>query len=301
MNAITYRAAYSFFPILTFERRSMIPRTGNFEEVLGKYYVRGWKEPSFDGMVLESLDPLRQSEFGAGRRWPNDNRSWVFNFNISEIEKQICSVSRTALPLRVDPFSANSFNVDICLKEPLGPQSSFNIKNMTLKIGHSAYGNAKSGYGYTICRGLSYYFIRRFIAQENLGSNAMSTTLALPSGILEIPLFLFNKLYKTCHICNDAGRKAYPRTNSFQYIEALSIGTLSFYSSSHHDPQGKISLCDKVRPTLMNVNAISHELEDLGCYEEVSVLRLIRQVSPSCSFRDEVLTCLARGHYAFNP
>ena len=58
----------------------MIPRTGNFEEVLGKYYVRGWKEPSFDGMVLESLDPLRQSEFGAGRRWPNDSRSWVVNF-----------------------------------------------------------------------------------------------------------------------------------------------------------------------------------------------------------------------------
>ena len=219
MNAITYRAAYSFFPILTFERRSMIPRTGNFEEVLGKYYVRGWKEPSFDGMVLESLDPLRQSEFGAGRRWPNDNRSWVFNFNISEIEKQICSVSRTALPLRVDPFSAYSFNVDICLKEPLGPQSSTNIKNMTLRIDHSTYGYVKSRYGYTICRGLSYDFIYKFISQGKFGSGAMGTALALPSGILEIPLFLFNKLYRTCHICNDAGRKAHPGRTLFSILK----------------------------------------------------------------------------------
>ena len=118
MNVITYRAAYSFFPVLTFERRYVIPCIcmEDVEELLGKYYDRGWKEPASEEL---ELDTVFQSVAGLGRRWSNDKSSWVIRFDISEIEDRLHSVSRTVLSLNVDPFSANSFNVDV-LYDPSG-------------------------------------------------------------------------------------------------------------------------------------------------------------------------------------
>ncbi|TDL21038.1 hypothetical protein BD410DRAFT_771825 [Rickenella mellea] len=111
MNAITFRAAYSPFPNLTFEKRaSVVIRRSALEFVLDKYRNRGYE-------ILNGLPAIFAKYRGKKSRYMaffrdrhmDDKLSWVLPLNMDGIEWP--TVSRNTPQLAFDPFAVNGWTV----------------------------------------------------------------------------------------------------------------------------------------------------------------------------------------------
>lgn len=113
MNAITYRAAYSLFPLETFENRQLLLFRVLDEPsavAVEKYYARGWEDvPPADTMPRYVF--LRT--YDIGKRWVKDNRTWTIPFDAGDVETRLAvtGADHTLNSLNIDPFSLNSFSV----------------------------------------------------------------------------------------------------------------------------------------------------------------------------------------------
>lgn len=111
INAITYRAAYSLFPLETFEnRRLLFLRDERSALAVSKYYARGWE----DVPLTESMPRYAYYRtYNIGKRWVEDNRTWIIPFDTRDVEIRLAvtGVPQNLTSLNIDPFSLNSFSV----------------------------------------------------------------------------------------------------------------------------------------------------------------------------------------------
>ncbi|KAG2062926.1 hypothetical protein BDR04DRAFT_954237, partial [Suillus decipiens] len=87
MNVITFDAAYSFYPIATFEERSSlrIPASGAFPGALAKCIKMGWRIYA----VFRPWDVARPSTspfFPNETRWVGDRRCWSISLDTSGVQ-----------------------------------------------------------------------------------------------------------------------------------------------------------------------------------------------------------------------
>lgn len=110
MNAITYRAAYSLFPLETFEnRRLLFLRDERSALAVKKYYARGWEDVPLT-VTMPRYAFYRTCDIG--KRWVEDNRTWIIPFDTTDVETRLAVTGAQNLTsLNIDPFSLNSFSV----------------------------------------------------------------------------------------------------------------------------------------------------------------------------------------------
>lgn len=85
MNAITFKAAYSFFPLATFEERRNLANgylhTRN-SHLLEKYEERGWTTVI---RIKASEQGNPSSSLRHEKRWTLDDKTWVLPLNVGDL------------------------------------------------------------------------------------------------------------------------------------------------------------------------------------------------------------------------
>ncbi|KAG1748497.1 uncharacterized protein EDB91DRAFT_1334677 [Suillus paluster] len=87
MNIITFNAAYSFYPVATFEERAAlnIPASKHNPDVIAKYVKRGWRV--FGAFRPRDIMRPRASPFFANEtRWVGDHRCWSIPLDTSGVK-----------------------------------------------------------------------------------------------------------------------------------------------------------------------------------------------------------------------
>jgi hypothetical protein len=85
MNIISFENAYSLYPRATFEeRRSLVCASAgpNQDAALLKYEARGW-DTSHELSIQDQHDP--QSSLRVGYRWIDDDASWIFPLDTTQL------------------------------------------------------------------------------------------------------------------------------------------------------------------------------------------------------------------------
>ncbi|KAG2141376.1 uncharacterized protein EDB93DRAFT_1159358 [Suillus bovinus] len=111
MNIITFDAAYSFYPIATFEDRSalQIPGSRHRPDVLAKYIRRGWRVYTL----------LRPGDFAQPHespflpnvtRWVGDRHCWIVPLDTSGVELRP-ALSPTSRQFSWDPSTQNGWTM----------------------------------------------------------------------------------------------------------------------------------------------------------------------------------------------
>lgn len=118
MNVITFNAAYSFYPVATFEKRSnficlsdkhsLRPRQAS---ALRKYENRGWSEQRGAYHVL--LRKFGSPFFFESTRWVGDKKCWSIPLDTRDIVKLAKRLGDQEIDyhLKNDPFSLNGWTM----------------------------------------------------------------------------------------------------------------------------------------------------------------------------------------------
>ncbi|KDQ51107.1 hypothetical protein JAAARDRAFT_199331 [Jaapia argillacea MUCL 33604] len=113
MNAIAYDAAYSFYPISTFEEHRALT-VGEVTErqaiALAKYTIRGWR-------IQANLHPFEKRSCAAPFyptlvRWVGDRETWTLALDITGIERR-SPVSASSESFTWDPVAHNSWILNV--------------------------------------------------------------------------------------------------------------------------------------------------------------------------------------------
>ncbi|KAG2123282.1 hypothetical protein DEU56DRAFT_830141 [Suillus clintonianus] len=109
MNIITFNAAYSFYPIATFEDRSAvkIPGSRHRPDVLAKYVKRGWRVYS----VFRPKDiaqPYKSPFLPNVTRWVGDRHCWTIPLDTSGVGPRTAS-SPSSEQFSWDPSTQNGW------------------------------------------------------------------------------------------------------------------------------------------------------------------------------------------------
>lgn len=111
MNIITFDAAYSFYPIATFEDRSAlkIPGSRHRPDVLAKYIKRGWRAYS----VLRPGDlaqPYESPFLPNVTRWVGDRHCWTVPLDTSGVTPRT-ALSPSSEQFSWDPSTQNGWTI----------------------------------------------------------------------------------------------------------------------------------------------------------------------------------------------
>lgn len=116
MNVLTYKAAYSFFPNETFEKRRNVCFAGRdiiSPDAIEKYTLRGWPLINDYSLAHDARDaPTKNRTLRLRQRWVGDSDTWIFPFDTAGLESRLgAEVTDLPVPISIDPLSLNSFNI----------------------------------------------------------------------------------------------------------------------------------------------------------------------------------------------
>ncbi|EGO00169.1 hypothetical protein SERLA73DRAFT_107166 [Serpula lacrymans var. lacrymans S7.3] len=110
MNVIAFDAAYSLYPMATFEDRRALKLTNprpHYISALHKYVHRGWRLIAY----INAHDELSRSSFFLSRaRWVNDQHSWIVPLNMEGVHLRP-SMSPSSENISWDPVIHNSWTL----------------------------------------------------------------------------------------------------------------------------------------------------------------------------------------------
>ena len=111
MNLISSDAAYSLYPIATFENRCTLgmPTSRGSPEAIQKYIKRGWRFyfiPAPNDVAYPSKPPFIPGQ----ARWVADKYTWKIPLDQTGIKERI-PLSRTSVPLTFDPVLLNGWKL----------------------------------------------------------------------------------------------------------------------------------------------------------------------------------------------
>lgn len=127
MNIITFDAAYSFYPIATFEDRSAlkIPGSRHRPDVLAKYIKRGWRVYSMFGPG-DLARPYDSPFLPNVTRWVGDRHCWTIPLDTSGVKLRT-ALSPSSEHFSWDPSTQNGWKM---LTKPIHSESSFSEPQM---------------------------------------------------------------------------------------------------------------------------------------------------------------------------
>ena len=114
MNFISADAAYSLYPIATFENRTALgmPPSRISPEAIQKYLKRGWRVyfmPTPNDEAHPSKPPFLLSQ----ARWVSDKYTWMLPLDQTGVKARP-PLSRTSDPLTFDPVRFNGWRLRLC-------------------------------------------------------------------------------------------------------------------------------------------------------------------------------------------
>ncbi|KAG1770282.1 hypothetical protein EV702DRAFT_1271103 [Suillus placidus] len=130
MNIITFDAAYSFYPIATFEDRSAlkIPGSRHRPDVLSKYIKRGWRVHTVFG-PKDLAQPYESPFLPNVTRWVGDRHCWTVPLDTSGVKLRT-ALSPSSEQFSWDPSTQNGWTM---LTKP-STRASLRIPEMDVNL-----------------------------------------------------------------------------------------------------------------------------------------------------------------------
>jgi len=118
MNFISSDAAYSLYPIATFEERSGMgmPSAGSSPSAIQKYTQRGWRT-YFIPTPYHTEHPTEPPFFLDQARWVGDHHTWVMPLDQTGVKKRP-PLSPASAPLTFDPVLCNGWKMSEDTRNP---------------------------------------------------------------------------------------------------------------------------------------------------------------------------------------
>jgi hypothetical protein len=113
MNFISSDAAYSLYPIATFENRSALcmPNAHSSPEAIKKYVKRGWRI-YFVLTPNDLADPMKPPFLLDQVRWVSDRHTWTLSLDQTGVKARP-PLSRSSAPLMMDPVLLNGWKLKL--------------------------------------------------------------------------------------------------------------------------------------------------------------------------------------------